>query len=401
LREVFTAAVLLLVIGIALLMTKVGLSPALGAFLAGVVLANSEYRPELEADIEPFKGLLLGLFFIAVGASIDFSLIGRDPGLIAGATMGVLALKFSVLLALAKIFRLGTAQALLFAFALPQVGEFAFVLLSFASQEGVLGAEITRPMTVVTALSMALTPLLLLLNERVVLPRFGTRRDPEREADPISERNTVLIAGFGAFGSTVGRLLRAKEVGTTVLEMDSDRVELLRRLGLHVYYGDATRHDLLEAAGANSARLLIIALDSPERTLDLAKMARRNFPHLILMARAFDWDDAHDLQEVGVDYVYRQSLDTSLRLGTDALRLLGHRSHNAVRAAETFLRHDEASLSHLTAERRLRKSTYLSEVRRHIEDLEGLLLSDRQKNTLERDAGWDPESLREEFRDGS
>jgi voltage-gated potassium channel Kch len=306
-----------------------------------------------------------------------------------------------VLLALAKIFRLGTAQALLFAFALPQVGEFAFVLLSFASQEGVLGAEITRPMTVVTALSMALTPLLLLLNERVVLPRFGTRRDPEREADPISERNTVLIAGFGAFGSTVGRLLRAKEVGTTVLEMDSDRVELLRRLGLHVYYGDATRHDLLEAAGANSARLLIIALDSPERTLDLAKMARRNFPHLILMARAFDWDDAHDLQEVGVDYVYRQSLDTSLRLGTDALRLLGHRSHNAVRAAETFLRHDEASLSHLTAERRLRKSTYLSEVRRHIEDLEGLLLSDRQKNTLERDAGWDPESLREEFRDGS
>jgi voltage-gated potassium channel Kch len=268
--------------------------------------------------------------------------------------MGVLALNFSVLVAMAFIFRLGTSLALLFAFALPQVGEFAFVLLSFASQEGVLGAEITRPMTVVTALSMALTPLLLLLNERVVLPRFGTRRDPEREADPISERNTVLIAGFGAFGSTVGRLLRAKEVGTTVLEMDSDRVELLRRLGLHVYYGDATRHDLLEAAGANSARLLIIALDSPERTLDLAKMARRNFPHLILMARAFDWDDAHDLQEVGVDYVYRQSLDTSLRLGTDALRLLGHRSHNAVRAAETFLRHDEASLSHLTAERRLR-----------------------------------------------
>jgi monovalent cation:proton antiporter-2 (CPA2) family protein len=241
LREVFTAAVLLLVIGIALLMTKVGLSPALGAFLAGVVLANSEYRHELEADIEPFKGLLLGLFFIAVGASIDFSLIGRDPGLIAGATMGVLALKFSVLLALAKIFRLGTAQALLFAFALPQVGEFAYVLLSFASQEGVLGAEITRPMTVVTALSMALTPLLLLLNERVVLPRFGTRRDPEREADPISERNTVLIAGFGAFGSTVGRLLRAKEVGTTVLEMDSDRVELLRRLGLHVYYGPPSK----------------------------------------------------------------------------------------------------------------------------------------------------------------
>jgi CPA2 family monovalent cation:H+ antiporter-2 len=397
-REVFTAAALLLVIAIALLMTKVGLSPALGTFLAGVVLANSEYRHELEADIEPFKGLLLGLFFISVGASIDFALIGAQPGRVVGLTLGIVAVKFAVLLALVRLFKLGKDQSLLFAFALPQVGEFAFVLFSFANQEGVLEPGITSPLVAAVALSMALTPLLLIFNERVLQPRFGTREAEPREPDAIEEHNPVLIAGFGGFGSTVGRLLKAKGVGTTVLDSDPDQVELLRRLGLKVYYGDASRHDLLQTAGAAHARLIVLALDSPERTLELVHTARKHFPNLTILARAFDWQDAHDLHEAGVDHVYRQSLDTSLRMGADALRLLGFRAYHAERATQTFLRHDEESLRELTASRKGERSAYLSDARRRIEDLERILLADLAEADLDRDAGWDPESLREEFR---
>ena len=399
-REVFTAAALLLVIGIALLMTKVGLSPALGTFLAGVVLANSEYRHELEADIEPFKGLLLGLFFISVGASIDFGLIGSQPGMIAGLTLGIVAVKFAVLFTLARLFKLGVDQALLVAFALPQVGEFAFVLFSFANQEGVLTTGITSPLVAAVALSMAATPLLLLLNERVLQPRFGTPEAEERKPDAIDEENPVLIAGFGGFGSTVGRLLKAKGIGTTVLDVDPERVELLRRLGLKVYYGDASRHDLLETAGAARARLIVLALDSPEHTLELVHTARKHFPNLTIMARAFDWQDAHDLQEAGVQYVYRHSLDTSLRMGADALCLLGFRAYHAERATQTFLRYDEESLRELTARRGGEPSIYISEARRRIEDLERMLLADMAEVELDRDAGWDPESLRDEFRDG-
>jgi CPA2 family monovalent cation:H+ antiporter-2 len=397
-REVFTAAALLLVIGIALLMTKVGLSPALGTFLAGVVLANSEYRHELEADIEPFKGLLLGLFFISVGASIDFGLIGAQPAMIAGLTLGIVAVKFAVLFTLARLFKLGVDQALLVAFALPQVGEFAFVLFSFANQEGVLATGITSPLVAAVALSMALTPLLLVFNERVLQPRFGTREAEEREPDAIDEENPVLIAGFGAFGSTVGRLLKAKGIRTTVLDADPERVELLRRLGLKVYYGDASRHDLLETAGAARARLIVLAVDSPERTLELVRTVRKHFPNLTILARAYDWEDAHALQEAGVDHVYRHSLDTSLRMGADALRLLGVRAYHAERATQTFLAHDEQSQRELTASRQGEASVYISEARRRIEALERLLLGDMAEVDLDRDAGWDPESLREELR---
>jgi CPA2 family monovalent cation:H+ antiporter-2/glutathione-regulated potassium-efflux system protein KefB len=253
LREIFTAATLLLVVGIAILMSAVGLSPALGTFLAGVVLANSEFRHELESDIDPFKGLLLGLFFIAVGASIDFGLILEQPLVIIGLVAGIIATKLAVLLVLGRAFRLGVDQALLLAFALPQVGEFAFVLFSFADQQGVLAPTMTGPLVAAVALSMAVTPLLLLVNERLIQPRTGTRVAPARQADVVDEGGTVLIAGFGSFGATVGRLLRASGVHTTVLDIDSDRVDLLRRMGLTVYYGDATRHDLLHAAGAARA----------------------------------------------------------------------------------------------------------------------------------------------------
>lgn len=397
LREIFTAAALLLVIGIALLMSRVGLSPALGTFLAGVVLANSEYRHELESDIEPFKGLLLGLFFIAVGASIDFALIRSQPLPIVGLTLAIVAVKFVVLVLLARAFKLATDQSLLFAFALPQMGEFAFVLFSFANQEGVLTTTITSPLVAAVALSMAITPLLLIVNERLIQPRFGTRRSGEREPDVIEERSPVLIAGFGSFGSTVGRLLRANGINTTVLDVDSDRVELLRKLGLEVYYGDASRYDLLHTAGAAQARMLVLALDTPEKTRELVETAKKHFPHLTILARAFDWSDAHDLLEAGVTHVYRQALDTSLRMGTDALRLLGFRAHQAHRASQKFLRHDEESLRELTEWRREKRSAYLGAAKRRIEELERMLRSDLEERGLERDAGWDPESLREEY----
>lgn len=400
-REIFTAAALLLVIATALLMTRVGLSPALGTFLAGVVLADSEYRHELEADIEPFKGLLLGLFFIAVGASIDFALIGGRPGLVLGLTAGILAIKLGILGALARGFGLGLDQGLLLAFALPQVGEFAFVLFSFANQQGVLGTSVTSPLVAAVALSMAVTPLLLLLNERVLQPRFGTPREEKRAADVIDdERSPVLIVGFGSFGSTVGRLLRANGIQTTVLDWDSDRVDLLRRLGLEVYYGDATRHDLLHTAGADHARLLIVALDSPAKTLETVERVRKHFPHLRIMARAFDWSDAHDLQNAGVVHVYRESLDTALRAGADALHALGLRAYQAHRSAQKFLRHDEASVRELARHRDADQATYIGAARRQIQELEQMLLADLEAPDTDRDRGWDPETLREEARAG-
>jgi len=396
-REIFTAAALLVVIGTALLMESVGLSPALGTFLAGVVLANSEYKHELESNIDPFKGLLLGLFFLAVGASINFQLIAAEPVTILSITSGVVLIKFVVLFGLAKAFRMGTDAAFLFAFALPQMGEFAFVLFSFAEQEGVLTQAVTDPLIASVALSMMLTPVMLLFNDRVFRPRFGTRESDDRPMDTIEERAPVLIAGFGAFGATVGRLLQAKRVKTTVLEYDPDRVELLRSLGLEVYYGDATRYDLLEIAGAAEARLLVIALPNPALTLELVKTARKHFPQLKIFARSFDWADAHDMKAAGVDHVYRESLDTALRVGRDALSALGFRRYQAQRAAQTFLKHDEQTFSELHEMYDDDRSAYLDAARERIQNLERILRLDMESGAEDRGSGWDPDSLREEF----
>ena len=396
LRELFTAAALLLVIAIALLMSKVGLSPALGTFLAGVVLANSEYRHELESDIEPFKGLLLGLFFIAVGASIDFALVASRPGQIAGLVAAVMVVKVLVLAGLGAAFRMGTDQNLLFALGLSQVGEFAFVLLAFADTQGVLGRDVTSPLVAVVALTMALTPVVLAVHERFVRPRVGTKERPAREADAVDQENPVIIAGFGRFGHVVGRLLRAQGVRPTVLDVDSDRVDLLRRLGLKVFYGDASREDLLRAAGAAKASLLVLALDSPEKTLELVRLARAHFPHLTILARANDRADAYELLDAGVTHVYRDTLDTSLRMGGDALRLLGVRAYQANRAARMFRRHDEESVR-MMAGLREDRARYIDTARERIQDLERTLLDDLKDVGLERDAGWDAESLRREF----
>lgn len=398
LRELFTATALLLVIAIALLMTQVGLSPALGTFVAGVVLANSEYRHELESEIDPFKGLLLAVFFIAVGASVDFQLIQSEPQLILGIVAVLMGIKFAVLFALGRGFRMGLDQNFLFAFALAQSGEFAFVLFSFASQNRVIPEEITAPLIAAVAVTMALTPVLMLLNEKLVQPRFGTRERSERDPDEIQTESAVIIAGFGRFGSIVGRFLRANGIQPTVLEYDSDRVELLRKLGLQVYYGDASRKDLLEAAGAEKAHLLVVALEDHERALAIVETVQKHFPHLTILARAAGRPEAYELLDCGVEHVYRETLDTSLRTGVDVLRLLGRRAYTGHRASLMFRRHDEESVRDLGKMRHDRKA-YFSEARERIQSLEELLLSEVEGPGEERDAGWDTESLREEFED--
>lgn len=394
LREIFTATALLLVIGIAVLMMQVGLSPALGTFLAGVVLADSEYRHELESDIEPFKGLLLGLFFIAVGASIDFQLILKEPGIIAGAVLLVMAIKGIVLFALGKVFGLNREQNLQFAVSLCQVGEFAFVLLSFSLEENILPASVTDRLVAVVAISMALTPLIMLINDRLVLPFAGRRvRQPvnEREADAIEERNPVIVAGFGHFGNTIGRFLRANGVKATYLDNDTDRVELLRKMGFKIYYGDASRYDLLQAAGAEHAKVIVIAIDSPEKRLEMIETIKKHFSHLHMFVRARNRYDAYDLMNAGMLHVYRETIDTSLRLGQDVLTFLGYRAYKVHRAAQTFLKYDERVLKELAAIRD--DDEYIIASRSHMEELDRLLQADQQKQFTELESGWGEEGL--------
>jgi monovalent cation:proton antiporter-2 (CPA2) family protein len=399
LRELFTAAALLLVIAIALLMTQVGLSPALGAFLGGVVLANSEYRHELEGDLEPFKGLLLAVFFIAVGASVDFGLISRNPGSIAFLVGGLIVLKAAILFALGRVFRMGLDQNLLFTFALAQGGEFGFVLFSFAGQLQVIPADTISLLIAVVATSMALTPVLMVLNERLVQPRFGTRETEEEEADEIDEEGTVIIVGFGRIGSVTGRFLRANGIKPTVLDHDSDRVETLRALGLKVFYGDGSRPDLLRAAGAEGARLLIIAVDNQDVVRRIVEVSERHFPHLKVLVRVAGRPEAYELLDRGLEHLYRDGVETALRIGVDALRLLGRPAHQVHRASTTFFQHDEASVRDLGRMRHDR-AAYFSAARERISALEELMLSELEWEEEERDAGWDTESLREDFRDG-
>jgi CPA2 family monovalent cation:H+ antiporter-2/glutathione-regulated potassium-efflux system ancillary protein KefC/glutathione-regulated potassium-efflux system protein KefB len=396
LRELFTAAALLLVIGIAILMTRVGLSPALGTFLAGVVLAQSEYRHELEIDIEPFKGLLLGLFFIAVGASIDFKLILGDPVLIAELVAALMLIKFLVLFLVGKFFRMGLDNNFMFAFSLAQGGEFAFLLFSFALQYNVIPENVISPLIAVVAVTMALTPLLMLINEKLLQPRFGTKEQEEREADDFDEKNPVIIAGFGRVGSTVGRFLQANGVQSTYLDINPDNVELLRKFGFKVFYGDASRHDLLKAAGAEEARLLIIAVDNPDKTLEIVETVKKHFPHLKMMARTHSWNDSYEILDAGVKAVYRETLDSALRLAADALCRLGFRRYQTFRAVKTFRKHDEKNLREL-AEMRHDDGLLIKGARERIENLEKLLLTEFENVGKDKDLGWDATTLIEEF----
>jgi Kef-type K+ transport system membrane component KefB/Trk K+ transport system NAD-binding subunit len=395
LREVFTASALLIVLAMAALMTQVGLSPALGAFLAGVVLANSEYRHELESDIDPFKGLLLGLFFIAVGAAIDFGLIAVQPLRILFWVLVIMAVKAAILFILGRIFKISTEQNFIFSFSLSGVGEFAFVLLSFALNEGILPQQTVSFFIAVVAVSMGLTPLVMMLNEKWVLPGVGTKDIPERPADLIDEKAEVIIAGFGHFGNTIGRFLRANRINATYLDIDSDRVDVLRKMGFKVFYGDASRHDLLHSAGAANAKIIVVAIGDAAKRLGMVETVKKHFPHLHILVRATNRYDAYDLMNAGMLHVYRETLDTSVRLGVDAMKLLGHRAHTAKRLARTFLKHDEKNLKKLASIRN--QEEYINTIKQYIREIESIVQADADGPSLV-DTAWDPETLREEVK---
>jgi glutathione-regulated potassium-efflux system ancillary protein KefC len=340
-HEVFTAFALALVVGVALLMQAVGLSPALGAFVAGVVLANSEFRHEIETDIAPFHGLLLGLFFLSVGASIDFELVMSNPLMILGLAAGLIVLKALAMFVVAAAFKMDKCGKLLIALALAQGGEFAFVLFAFAQQGGIISPEVARPLIVVVALSMAATPLLIgfavWLGGRMM-------KEPEKEARPheIEEGHPeVIIAGYGRFGQIVGRMLQAKGVEVSVIEHDAEQVEVLRGFGRKVNYGDAARMDLLRIAGAAEARLLVIAIDNQDKALEIAREAKEHFPNLKIAVRAFDRRRAYEFMSLGVDALERETFMAGVRLAKKSLSLLGVSDEKASLVAEAFVVTDE------------------------------------------------------------
>ncbi len=340
--EIFTAASLLLVVGISSLMQLVGLSMALGAFLAGVLLAESEYRRELETNIEPFKGLLLGLFFIAVGMSIDCGVILASPGLMAAIVLGFVALKFAVIYGLARLIGLPFQDRPVFTLLLAQGGEFAFVVFQAATGAKVLPADTASLLIGAVAVSMLLSPLLLLAIDKLLLPRFANCGvTPMAE---ISEQQDapIVIAGFGRYGQIVGRLLIAQGYTCTVLDHDAEMIEAAASFGYRVFYGDASRLDLLRTAGAAKAKVLVIAVDNKDQSLKIADLAREHFPNLQLVARARDVTHWHELREHGVTLVQREMFEASLQTGASALTLLGQSAEEAQANLARFREHNLA-----------------------------------------------------------
>jgi len=347
LREMFTAAALLLVVAIAFLMTLVGLSPALGAFLGGVVLANSEFRHELESDIEPFKGLLLGLFFITVGAGINFGLLFANILTVLGLTVGLILLKTLVLLGLAFVFKLRGSDRWLFALSLAQAGEFAFVLLSFSVQNAAIPGDLSDLLLLVVALSMLLTPALFILFDRVILPRLTDEQG--READDITEKGVAIIAGMGRFGQIVNRVLKGNGYKTVVLDVSAEMVDGFRRFGIAAFYGDASRPDLLHAAGLAEARLLVVAIDDVERATEIVRLARRRRPDLHIVARARNRGHVYELYKAGADDIVRETFDSAVRAARYALESFGVHPHEAEKLITVFVERDREGVRRLAA----------------------------------------------------
>jgi monovalent cation:proton antiporter-2 (CPA2) family protein len=376
LREIFTATSLALVIGVTILMELIGVSPALGAFIAGVVLANSEYRRTIETDIEPFKGLLLGLFFISVGMGMDFNVLLANPvGLIA-AVFGVMAIKGLILFGLGRVFGLDNSPAIGLATGLCQGGEFAFVLLQLIGGLKLIDPEIQKFLVLLVALSIALTPILVGAFTRFILPRFMSQL-PELDYDVFDESNPVIIAGFGRFGQIVGRFMVSQGMQVTVLEKSPEQVELLRKFGSKAYFGDATRLDLLRSAGAEEARMLIVAVDDADSAVDIVKLSKENFPKLKIFARARNRRHAFDLDRAGADYYHRELLDSSLTMARDAMVALGYPKADIERKAKKFRNHDietlKRSFEFFESEPEMINFAKLSR-----EELEGILKEDQQ-----------------------
>lgn len=344
LREIFTAFALLLVVGIAVLMTLIGLSPALGTFVAGVVLANSEYRHQLESTIEPFKGLLLGLFFITVGAGINMTLLASSFFFIFGITLAIIFIKFLILFVLGRIFKLRGMYQWLFALSLSQAGEFGFVLISFSVQTHVIPRAIADQLLLVVALSMMLTPLLFILFDKVIVPR---QAEPEREADTVDEQSSIIIAGHGRFGQIINRLVLNCGYRTTVLDLDAENIEGFARFGLKTFFGDASRPELLDAAKIAEAKVLVIAIDNKDKALEITRYAKQRNPELVIIARAQDRNHVYDLYQAGAKHIIRETFDSSLRAAKQTLIAAKLPEHKAERVTKFFFERDRQVIKEL------------------------------------------------------
>ncbi len=342
LREVFTATALMLVIGIAALMSLVNLSPALGAFLAGVVLANSEFRHELEANIEPFKGLLLGLFFITVGAGINFEVLASEWGLVLSLSLAVIVLKALILLLLALLFGIHRNNGWLFTLSLAQAGEFGFVLLTYSLQSQVISLELLQILSLVVAISMFLTPALFIFYEQVVLPRYRGAADDSREPDTIDDQAPVIVAGVGRFGQIICRLLRANKIPIVVLDIELEQIENVRRIGIKSYFGDASRPDLLETAGVEQARVLVVAIDDRDRSTLMVQHVKHLHPGVWVLARAFDRGHGYQLREAGADDIVSETYHSALELGSHALTAMGVHPMRARQMSAAFIESEAA-----------------------------------------------------------
>ncbi len=392
-REMFTAFSLFLVVGAALLMEAIGLSPALGAFIAGVVLADSEYRHELEMDIEPFKGLLLGLFFISVGMSIQFTIIASQPFLVAALVVGLVAVKFAILFVMARVIRLHLSQAILLGALLAQGGEFAFVLSQFSVGAGALPAGLAGLLNGVVALSMAITPVMMITYERVIAPMFERLGAVPQEVRDIEGERSVIVAGFGRVGQIVGRLLHTQGFETTVIDHDPNQIELVRRFGYKIFYGDAARLDLLQTAGIADADLFVITIDDKERTSEVARLVKEHYPHVKVLARASDRRHVYELWDLALDGVERETFRSSLRMGRQALELLGFRPFHARRLAERFADHDVRMMRESHALRG-DDEAFMNHARGATDSLKSLLEDDAARPYTTGSQDWRGESVK-------
>jgi len=396
LHEVFVAMALLMVIGIALVMDFIGLSPALGTFIAGVVLADSEYRHELETTIDPFKGLLLGLFFISVGASINFSLFIENPLLIVSLVLLLIVIKFTVLLILGRIFRLKKGFEFLFAFLLAQSSEFSFVLISFSKQNKLFDEYTSALLLLVVTLSMAVSPLLLIFNDKAVSPILA-RWQNKLEYDEVEEQeNPVILAGFGRFGLVIGRILLANNFKVTILDNNPSNVEVLRNYGFKLYFGDVTRPQMLENAGIKNARMLILSMAEHDDALKVASYVREKYPHVKILARAKDIFHVFEYFKLDVRTVQREMFESASELGAKALVELGFTRYEAYRATRTFNHHEELVTSELYKHWLEDHQKFMRETQRFREQVSETLQAEKNYSIHDSECAWDVDTLKEE-----
>jgi monovalent cation:proton antiporter-2 (CPA2) family protein len=390
-HEIFTAMALLLVVGIALLMNKIGLSPALGTFLAGVVLADNEYRHELESTINPFKGLLLGLFFISVGASINFRLFMEKPLMIVGFTLLLITIKFVVLFVLGRVFRLRKGYDYLFAFLLAQSSEFAFVLITFSQQNQLFDSQTAGMLVLIITLSMATSPILLIINEKAIAPILSKKQN-KMEAEWVDNaKNPVIIAGFGRFGLAVGRLLLANRYKVTIIDSNPTNVEVLRKFGFKLFYGDVTRPQVLEQAGVKNARLIILSMAEYDEAVKVASYLRKKYPGLKIMARAKDIYHTFEFFKENVTTVQHEVFSSAADLGEKALIYLGLTPYEAYRAARTFKHHEKQVTEDLYKAWKEDENRFIQDSRRFSEQLAEILEAEKDFGINVSDYAWDSE----------